>query len=107
MSWAVIKVSGKQYLVKPGGKITVNSLGQEVGKTVKFSDVLLLENGLVRLGTPFVKNWEIVGKIIRVFSGPKMRIVKFRSKSRYLRIAGFRSRLTEIEISKIRQNRKR
>lgn len=107
MSWAVVKVSGKQYLVAPGEKITINNLGEEVGKIVKFSDVLLIENGSVKLGTPLVKNWEIVGKISKIFSGPKMRIVKFRSKSRYLRQTGLRARLTEVEISKIQESKKR
>src|SRR3989344_5039899 len=99
---AVIKTGGKQYLVAPGDKITVDKLGGEEGKEITFSEVLLCDkNKKIEIGTPLVKDAKVSGKILSQTKGDKLIIFKYKPKKRYKRKIGHRQQLTEIEITKI------
>ena len=54
---AVIRTGGKQYIVKPQQRVTVEKLLQKVGDVLTFEDVLLItdaENQAVKVGAPVV-----------------------------------------------------
>ncbi|HLA04165.1 MAG TPA: 50S ribosomal protein L21 [Patescibacteria group bacterium] len=99
--FAVVKTGGKQYLVSEGDLISVEKL--EVPKeSVVLSEVLLFgdSKGLV-LGKPYVPNAKVSAKVVGDFKGKKIRVVKFKSKSRYTRASGHRHIKTKILIEKI------
>jgi len=99
---AVIKTGGKQYIVSPGSKINIEKVNKKEGEEVIFSDVLLLEkNKKVEIGTPFVKDVKVIGKILKQGKGEKIIIFKYKPKKRYQRKMGHRQPFTEVEIIKI------
>lgn len=99
--FAVIKTGGKQYLVAEGDLISVEKLEAQKDSVV-LSEVLLLRDskGLV-LGKPLIPNVKVTAKIVGNFKGKKIRVVKFKSKSRYTRTSGHRHLKTKILIEKI------
>lgn len=102
--WAVIKTGGKQYKVAEGDTIVVEKLKKD-GKSkdnISFDEVLLVKNekGLV-IGRPLVPNAKVKAKFLRDFKDKKIRVVKFKSKSRYLRTSGHRQTKTSVLIEKI------
>jgi len=100
--FAVIKTGGKQYIVSPGSKINIEKVNKKEGEEVIFSDVLLLEkNKKVEIGTPFVKDVKVIGKILKQGKGEKIIIFKYKPKKRYQRKMGHRQPFTEVEIIKI------
>ncbi len=99
---AIIQTGGKQYLVKKGDKIQVEKLGGEAGSTVNFDQVLLTSNGTdVNLGKPFVSGAVVEGKVLKQGRGEKVRVFKYKAKSKYRRTIGHRQSFTEVEITKI------
>lgn len=102
MKYAVIKTGGKQYKVKEDEKIVIDRVeGERQGK-VNFDEVFLVVNDKkVEIGTPKVKKAKVVGEIVRQEKGEKIRVAKFRAKSRYRKVKGFRSLLTCVKIKKI------
>lgn len=100
-AWAVIKTGGKQYKVAEGDSISVEKLGPET-ESVSFDQVLLISKGeKLEVGQPFVEKAKVKGKILENFKDKKVRVVKFKSKSRYLRTTGHRHQLTRVLIEKI------
>ena len=99
--FAVIKTGGKQYLVAEGDLISVEKL-EASKESVVLSEVLLFydSKGLV-LGKPFIANAKVNAKVVDNFKGKKIRVVKFKSKSRYTRTRGHRHIKTKILIEKI------
>ena len=99
--FAVIKTGGKQYLVAEGDLISVEKL-ETPKESVVLSEVLLFcdSKGLV-LGKPYVANAKVNAKVVDNFKGKKIRVVKFKSKSRYTRTRGHRHIKTKILIEKI------
>ena len=101
MNYAVIKTGGKQYKVSEGDVIEIDRIAGKDGK-ISFEEVLLLVNdGKVVVGKPFITGEKVEGKILEDFRGEKVRVSKFKSKVRYRRTTGFRAALTRVQIEKI------
>lgn len=99
--WAVIKTGGKQYKVTEGDTIVVEKLDGEKDVKISFDKILAIGDGKITIGTPFVDKAKVNAKIIDNFRGNKIRVVKFRAKSKYLRQTGHRQSLSKVLIEKI------
>lgn len=102
MKYAVIKIGGKQYRVSEGDELLVDKIEVGEGKIINFDEVLLLVDGeKVKIGDPRVRGAKVKAKILAQLKGEKIRVAKFRAKSRYRRVKGHRQLLTKIQIKKI------
>lgn len=90
---AVIKLAGAQHLVRAGDKFEVNRLDYEVEKDMS-ADVLLSTDGEKML----LNEGDVQIKVLEHKKGDKLRIVKFRAKSRYRKAQGHRQHLSLVEV---------
>ena len=100
-TWAVILTGGKQYKVKEGQELDIDKLEAEKDAKVTFSQVLALGGTKTAIGTPYVEKAKVKGKVLDNFKDKKIRVVKFKSKSRYTRTYGHRQQKTKVLIEKI------
>lgn len=100
-TWAVIKTGGKQYKVEEGQTISVEKLDKEKDTKVTFDQILAIGGDKIEVGMPLVGKATVVGKLVDQFKDKKVRIVKFKSKSKYLRINGHRQQKSKVLIEKI------
>lgn len=99
---AIIKTGGHQYRVGQGDVISVEKLPAEAGKSVTFSEVLLVEDGdSVQVGTPLVSGVSVSGKVVEQTKDDKVIILKFRRRKRYSKKTGHRQPKTVVEITAI------
>jgi large subunit ribosomal protein L21 len=98
MTYAIIKVAGKQYRVREGERLLVDRLKQDEGAT--FAPAVLLVGGD---GGPQLEPGEgvVTAKVLGATKGPKIRIGKYKKRTGYRRHTGFRASLTQIEIESI------
>jgi len=98
MTYAIIKIAGKQYRVREGERLLVDRLAEDDGAT--FSPAVLLVGGD---GTPVLEptDVKVTAKVLGAVKGPKIRIGKYKKRTGYRRHTGFRSSLTQIEIESI------
>jgi len=102
MKYAVINSGGKQYKVSEGDVIDVDKLEQKKDDKITFENVqLMVVDGKVELGKPYLSGVKVTGKIIEQFKGEKIRVSRFKAKARERRTIGFRAMLTKIQIEKI------
>lgn len=87
MSIAVIKTGGKQYKVKEGDILNIELLN-ETKKSMEFDDILAGKKISAELVNDKIK-------------GPKIKILKFKNKTRYIKRMGHRQKYTQIKITKI------
>ena len=100
-TWAVIKTGGKQYIVKEGRTISVEKIEGDKGSKITFDQVLAFGGEKVIVGTPLVDKAKVTGKLVETYKDKKIRVIKFKSKSRYLRTRGHRQQKTKVLIEKI------
>ena len=101
-NWAVIRTGGKQYKVKEGETLSVEKLEKKDGESINFDEVLLINTaGTLKIGKPLIEKAKVKAKIVDTFRDKKIRVVKYKSKSRYTRTTGHRQTKTKILIEKI------
>ena len=96
---AVIVSGGKQYRVAPGDRILVDHIAAEPGSEVTFDRILLLDDGDdVRVGTPLVDGFTLKARVIAHTRGPKIEVLRYKSKKKVRVHRGARADLTALEI---------
>ena len=102
MQYAVIKSGGKQYKVSAGDSLTLDRLNLDGKKTITFDEVLLVVNdGVATIGKPNVNGAKVEATLIEDKQGEKIRVMRFKAKSRYRRTIGFRAQQSVVKIDKI------
>lgn len=98
--FAIVRIGSKQYKVAPKDIISVDKLDGKDGDAIKFTEVLLVnDEKKVHVGTPFVKGYVVTATILAQEQGEKIAVRRYKSKVRYRRHTGFRSKLTKLEIT--------
>jgi large subunit ribosomal protein L21 len=102
MKYAVIDISGHQSIVSENETITIDKVDSPIESKLKTDKVLLVVNDDdVQVGTPQVKGASVNYQIVKHYKGQKIRVFKYKAKSRYRKTRGFRAQLTDIKITKI------
>ena len=100
--YAIIKTGGKQYRVKSGEQVRVESLTAEVGAAVSFEEVLAVGEGdAVRVGAPLVSGAKVKATVLAHGRGEKLRIFKMRRRKHFQKTQGHRQNYTEVRIDDI------
>ena len=97
MTYAIIKVAGKQYRVREGERLLVDRLREEDGATITPQVLLLGGDGAPALDPDVQVTARVLGEV----KGPKIRIGKYKKRTGYRRHTGFRASLSQIEIESI------
>ena len=98
----MIQLAGKQFKVSEGEKLEVTRIDGQENDKITISDVLLVADGEdIKIGEPILSGAKVTLKIISQGKGDKIRVAKFKSKSRYRRVKGFRPTVTALEVVKI------
>lgn len=102
MKYAVIAISGSQFKVEENQKLDINNLNLKEGEKSSTDQVLLVADDKdIKVGTPTVKGALVEFTVVKNYQGKKVRVFKYKSKSRYRKTMGFRPQLTQIQITKI------
>jgi large subunit ribosomal protein L21 len=97
MTYAIIKLGGKQHRVREGEWLLVDRLKLDEGKTFNPDVLLVGGDGNTDLAPTTTVTARVVGHEL----GEKIRIGKYKKRTGYRRHNGYRSRLTRIEIEAI------
>lgn len=101
--YAIIRAGGKQYRVKEGDTIHLESLSAKAGEKVVLGEVLLVGggDGGARLGSPLVAKAQVVGTVLEQGKGRKVRVFKYKKRKHYRRTKGHRQAYTALRIDAI------
>ena len=103
MEYAVIKTGGKQYKVSKNSVIEVERLSFKPGEKFSIEDVLLhVVDGSVKVGKPKIDGITVKATVLEHLKGDKLRVSKFKAKSKYRRVTGHRQYLTKVKIGEIK-----
>jgi len=99
---AIIQLQGKQFYVSEGDIFAIDRLEDEEAKKIDVTDVLLITDGDKNtVGTPLVKDATVSLEVVEHGKGDKIRVFKYKSKSRYRKTQGHRQHQTTLKVTKI------
>ena len=99
--YAIVKVSGCQFLVKEGDIVTVPHLLSEPGSTVPLDVLFLRTDAEAVVGTPTVPGAKVEAEVVSHIRADKVTIYKFTRRENYRRKKGHRQQLTRVKIARI------
>ncbi len=100
--YAVIEVGGKQYKVSEGDVIELQGKEGEIGKEMKFRNILLLKKDKkVESESKLIARVRVVGEVLEHKRGKKMVAFKYKKRKDYRRKKGYRQEFTKVRIKKI------
>jgi large subunit ribosomal protein L21 len=98
MTYAIVKLGGKQYRVHEGEQLVVDRLAVDESKTFHPEVLLVGGDGKAELSP---KGVQVTARVVGHELGKKIIIGKHRRRTGYRRRNGFRAQLSRVEIQTI------
>ena len=100
--YAIVEIAGQQFKVVKDQTVFVHRLQDEVGSTITFDKVLLIENdGKIDLGAPVIDSASVKAKVEEHLKGDKVIVFKKKRRKGYKKKNGHRQYLTKLSIESI------
>ncbi len=99
--YAIVKTGGKQYKVAVGDVVQVEKLDAAPGDEVALAAILLVDGADVTHSADKLANVAVKAEVVAQTKGPKIRIHKFKNKTRYHKRQGHRQHLTQLKVTDI------
>ncbi len=100
--YAIVEIAGQQFKVVKDQTLYVHRLQDEVGASVKFDKVMMIDdNGKVKLGAPAIKGASVTAKVEEHLKGDKVIIFKKKRRKGYKLKKGHRQYLTKLTVNAI------
>ena len=102
MSFAIIETGGKQYKVSASKILEIEKLNAKVGETIKFKNVLLLNDDKnTEIGSPSIDGATVEAKLLDNVKDRTVLIFHKRRRKHSRKKNGHRQRHSKIQITKI------
>jgi len=102
MSFAIFETGGKQYKASASKIIEIEKLDTEVGKTIQFKNVLLLNDDKnTEVGSPNIEGASVEAKLLKNVKDRTVLIFHKRRRKHSRKMNGHRQRHSKIQITKI------
>ena len=99
--YAIVKAGGRQEKVTVGETITVDRIDAAAGASVSFPALLVVDGASVTTDPKVLSSIKVTGEVIDEVKGPKIDILRYKSKTGYRRRQGFRAKLTRVKVTSI------
>ena len=104
--YAIVKTGGKQYKVAVDDVVTVEKIVGKPGDEISLVPVLLVDGDDLTTAVDALAAATVSAKVVEHTKGPKIRIHKFKNKTRYHKRQGHRQQLTELKVTDIAAGKK-
>ena len=102
MSFAIIETGGKQYKVSASKILEIEKLNAKIGETVKFQNVLLLnDDKTTEIGSPSIDCATVEAKLLDNVKDRTVLVFHKRRRKHSRKKNGHRQRHSKIQITKI------
>jgi large subunit ribosomal protein L21 len=102
MSFAIFETGGKQYKASASKIIEIEKLDVEIGKTIQFKNILLLNDSkTTEIGSPNVDGAIVEAKLLDNVKDRTVLIFHKRRRKHSRKMNGHRQRHSKIQITKI------
>jgi large subunit ribosomal protein L21 len=102
MSFAIFETGGKQYKASASKIIEIEKLEVEVGKTIQFKNILLLNDSkTTEIGNPNIEGAIVEAKLLDNVKDRTVLIFHKRRRKHSRKMNGHRQRHSKIQITKI------
>ena len=99
--YAIVRSGGNQKKVAVGDVIEVDRRDGEVGASVSLPAILLVDGEKVTSDAKKLAKVTVTAEILGATKGPKIDVLRFKSKTGYRRHLGHRQKYTQVKVTSI------
>lgn len=104
MKTAIIKASGRQYMVREGDIVRLDIASNKIEDTVEIGEVLAIkEDGEFEIGKPFIKGCKVICEVKGKGKAKKIIVFKKKAKKNYRVKRGHRQKYVEVLVKEIKK----
>jgi large subunit ribosomal protein L21 len=96
--YAIVKAGGRQEKVAVGDTLLMDRVAAATGATIMLQALLLVDGAKVTTDTAGIN---VSVEVLEEIKGPKIDILRYKSKTGYRRRQGFRAKLTRVKVTSI------
>ncbi|BBH51966.1 50S ribosomal protein L21 [Fluviispira sanaruensis] len=101
-NYAVVNIFGRQYKVAEGDKIKASYIEADVGTTLPFSEVLMINKaGELKVGAPTISGAKVTAQVVAHGREDKVLVFKYLRKNKSKKMHGHRQPFTTLSITHI------
>ena len=98
---AIVRAGGRQEKVSVDDVVTIDRVAKEAGDTLNLEPLLVVDNGKVVSDAAELNKYQVTAEVLGEVTGPKIKILKYKSKTGYKRRLGHRQKYTQIRVTGI------
>ena len=99
--YAIVETGGKQYRVKKDTKFIVEKLPNNAGEEITLNSVLMLGDGEVKIGAPYVEGASVLVEVLAQDRRKKVLVYKRRRRKDSKSMHGHRQDCTVLRVKEI------
>lgn len=102
VNYAIVNIFGRQLKVSVGDKVKANFVDAEIGTTLPFSEVLVVnQESDLKIGAPYVNGAKVTAEVINHGREDKVLVFKYLRKNKSKKMYGHRQPYTMLSIKAI------
>ena len=99
--YAIVRAGGRQEKVAVGDVVTIDRVPGDAGSTIELKPVLLVDGDTVTSDPARLASATVTAEVVDAAKGPKITILKYKSKTGYRKRQGHRQHLTRVRVTGI------
>ncbi|MFZ2625017.1 MAG: 50S ribosomal protein L21 [Propionibacterium sp.] len=99
--YAIVRSGGRQHKVAVGDVVEIDKVSDEVGSSVALEPLLVVDGKEITTDKDALGKVSVTAEILGPSKGPKIHILKYKSKTGYRRHQGHRQHYTRIKVTGI------
>jgi large subunit ribosomal protein L21 len=102
LMYAIVQTGGKQFKAAKDEVLIVEKLDGDEGSAIELSDVMMIvKDGKVTVGSPFVKGARVKATIVRQTKAKKINAFNYKPKKNVRKHWGHRQPVTHIRVTDV------
>lgn len=100
--YAIVRSGGRQHKVAVGDILEIDKVEAKAGDSLSLTPLLLVDGDKVTADVKLLGKASVTAEVIAETKGPKIRIIKFKNKTGYMKRQGHRQRYTQVKVTGIK-----
>lgn len=100
--YAIVRSGGRQHKVAVGDILEIDKVEAKAGDSLSLTPLLLVDGDKVTADAKLLGKASVTAEVIAETKGPKIRIIKFKNKTGYMKRQGHRQRYTQVKVTGIK-----
>ncbi len=99
--YAIVRAGGRQEKVAVGDVLEIDKVEAAIGSTVVLPALLLVDGDTVTTDAAVLSATTVSAQVLAATKGPKIDILKYKSKTGYRKRLGHRQKHTQVKVTGI------